>query len=222
MPVCTSCRNGRAVERLREECRRLKEWESHLADLCEDCRRSETERIGEALEKLGMERDALSAICTKCKGACDNFGGDVHIDAAKDPSLVLRHADVDRIADARAATASRVNIDDPKVLEAVLRVVAELGNVTDAQAPVIIRKLRGQANVEIAYGMGLSEQCIWKRWNDLKIKNPIWAALENGLQGKRFGGRKPGQHCDGNKASSHLHGDQHGEAVAEDMQSPES
>jgi len=177
MPVCTSCKHGRAVERLREAYRRLKERSAYLPDLCEECHKRETERIGEALEKLGMERDALSAICTKCKGACDNFGGDVHIDAAADPMLVLRKIDEANFSNSRLPTSSRVNIDDPEVLETVLRVVAEFGNVKDNEAPVLIRKLRGETNLEIAVGMGISQAAVWKRWHSIKTRNPTLAAL---------------------------------------------
>jgi len=241
MPVCTSCKHGRAVERLREAYKRLKERSTYLADLCDDCRKRETERIGEALKQLEPERDALSAICTKCKGASDNFGGQVHIDAAADPMLVLRKIDEANFSNSRLPTSSRVNIDDPEVLETVLRVVAEFGNVTDKQAPILIRKLRGQTNIEIAVGMGISPALVWKLWRGIKLRNQTLAALECGLQGKRGGGavthkpkpdgeqaepnangEQPQQSADAASSSSHLHSDQPGEVVAENMQPPES
>lgn len=200
MPVCTSCKHGRAVERLREAYRRLKERSAYLPDLCEECHKRETERIGEALKQLEPERDALSAICTKCKGASDNFGGQVHIDAAADPSLVLREADIDILRAMRSPTQSIVNLDDDTI-EAILRILAEFSMVSDKEAPLIVRKLRGETNQQIADGMGWSQQLVWKHWNTLKRKNPLWGALDNGLIGKRYGGRKPGQYYNGTQAA---------------------
>jgi len=209
MPVCTNCKHGRAVERLRGAYKRLKEWDSHLADLCDECRKRETERIGEALKQLEPAHESLSSICAACRGSSCNFGGDVHIDAAKDPMLVMREIDDNTFTNSRLPTLSRVNIDDPEVLEAVLRVVAEFGNVTDEQAPVLMRKLRGQTNVEIAEGMGISQALVWNRWMKIKRHNPTLAVLECGLQGKRFGGavtHKPKQ--DGEQAEPNTNGEQ--------------
>jgi len=140
--------------------------------------------------KHNREIERLRKICAACNGASCNFGGDVHIDAAKDPSLVLRHADVDRIADARAATASRVNVADEKTADLLLRVVSEFAALTDDEAPIVARRMRGQENWQIAHEMHVSQAVVWKRWHNLKAKNPLWAAIDNGLIGKRKGGRK--------------------------------
>lgn len=134
------------------------------------------------------EIERLRKICGACLGSSDNFGGDVHIDAAENPATVMKR--VDPIYTNRERTATQIDGMKPETAELLKRIVAEFAQLSDTEAPVVARKLRGQENWQIAHEMGLSKQVVWQRWNGLKKKNPIWAALDNGLIGKRGGGRK--------------------------------
>ncbi len=135
--------------------------------------------------KHSREIARLSKICAECPGASCNFGKFVHIDAASDPGLVLRHIDHERLIASRKGVASRVNLADDQTIDLLLRVVAEFASLTDLEAPLVIRRLRGQTNVQIADGLGLTQAAVWRRWEILKQKNPIWGALDNGLIGQR-------------------------------------
>ena len=136
------------------------------------------------------EIDRLRRICGDCPGSSCDFGHTVHIDAAENPQTVLRRTDSVMVAAARERTASRVNLADPRTVELLKLVVAEFANLTDCEAPVVCRRLRGQENWQIAHEMGVSPQVVWNRWAGLKRRNPIWAALDNGLIGLRKGGRR--------------------------------
>lgn len=141
--------------------------------------------------KHAREIERLRKVCAACPGASSNFGKLVHIDAAPSPHLVLRHVDGERLAASRAVTASRVSVADGETAELLLRVVAEFASLTDAEAPLVARRLRGQTNFQIAHEMRVSKAVVWGRWDKLKKRNPLWAAIDNGLIGKRKGGRKP-------------------------------
>ena len=137
------------------------------------------------------EIERLRRICGACSGASDNFGKNVHIDAAERPETVLRRVDERRLAESRASVASRIDVADARTAELLRRVVAEFATLTDEEAPVVCRRLRGQESYVIAHEMGLSQQVVWRRWNRLKKKNPIWAAIDNGMIGMHGGGRRP-------------------------------
>lgn len=143
--------------------------------------------------KHAREIERLRKICAACPGASSNFGGQVHFDAAPHPSLVMRRADSEMIAVMRENTASRVALADEATLGLLLRVVAEFAALSDVEAPLVSRRLRGQTNFQIAHDMRLSKMAVWRRWNALKKRNPLWAAIDNGLIGKRAGGCKPGE-----------------------------
>ena len=147
MPICTSCKHNREIERLR-------------------------------------------SICAACKGPSDNFGGEAHIGAHAPGETIWRHVDQERLYTMRANTSSRIAGADERTVELLMKVIAEFSQLTDQEAPVVARRLRGQENWKIAHEMRLSKAVIWKRWEDLKKKNPIWAAIDNGLIGKRNGGAK--------------------------------
>ena len=147
MPVCTSCRHNREIERLRR-------------------------------------------ICAACKGPSSNFGKNVHIDSFADGDIVLKHADQLRLAQSRAATSAKIAGVDDKTAELLMRVVQEFSTLSDTEAPIVARRLRGQENWQIAHEMRLSKFVVYERWKKLKKRNPIWAAIDNGLIGKRRGGRK--------------------------------
>lgn len=148
MPVCTSCKHNREIERLRN-------------------------------------------ICAACAGPSSDFGRNAHIGANTTPEAIMRHADMDKIAQSRANTATRINVADETTAELLMRVVQEFATLSDAEAPIVAHRLRGQENWQIAHEMRLSKAVVWERWDGLKKRNPIWGALDNGLIGKRKGGRKP-------------------------------
>ena len=149
MPICTSCRHNREIERLRK-------------------------------------------ICAACTGPSTKpFGKDVHIEADASGNYVRKHTDHLRLAQSRAATSARIAGADDATAELLMRVVQEFSTLTDAEAPIVARRLRGQENWQIAHEMNLSKAVVWDRWNGLKERNPIWGAIDNGLIGKRKGGRKP-------------------------------
>jgi len=66
------------------------------------------------------------------------------------------------------------------------------GTLTKEEAPVVVRKLRGETNLDIVLSTGLIKQTVFRRWKELKRKNPVWSSLSNGMEGKRGGGRKIG------------------------------
>ena len=137
------------------------------------------------------EIDRLRRICGACAGASAHFGGDVHIDAAENPQTVLVRTDAEMLLASRTSAASRIDVADQATAELLKRVVAEFATLTDYEAPLVCRRLRGQENYVIAHEMGISPQVVWRRWTRLKKKNPIWAAIDNGMIGLRQGGRKP-------------------------------
>lgn len=141
--------------------------------------------------KHAREIERLRKVCAACPGASSNFGKLVHIDAAPSPHLVMRRVDAERLAASRSSVASRVSVADGETAELLLRVVAEFAALSDAEAPLVARRLRGQTNFQIAHEMRVSKAVVWARWNKLKKRNPLWAAIDNGLIGKRKGGRKP-------------------------------
>ena len=140
--------------------------------------------------KHAREIERLRRMCAACPGASANFGGLVHIDAAPSPSLVMRRVDAERLAASRSHVASRVAVADGETADLLLRVVAEFATLSDTEAPLVARRLRGQANWQIAHEMRLSKVVVYQRWTKLKRRNPLWAAIDNGLIGKRGGGRK--------------------------------
>lgn len=137
--------------------------------------------------KHARELARLAKVCASCPGGSSHYGKYVHLDAADDPALIMRHADKARIADERKSTASRVAVADEETADLLKRVVAEFATLTDFEAPLVVRRLRGQTNVEIAEGMNLSQAVVWDRWNGLKKRNPLWGAIDNGLIGRRGG-----------------------------------
>lgn len=141
--------------------------------------------------KHNREIERLRNICAACSGPSSDFGRNAHIGANKPPDAIMRHADMDKIAQSRANTATRINVADETTAELLMRVVQEFATLSDAEAPIVARRLRGQENWQIAHEMRLSKAVVWERWDGLKKRNPIWGALDNGLIGKRKGGRKP-------------------------------
>lgn len=148
MPICTSCKHNRDIERLRN-------------------------------------------ICASCRGPSSHFGKNAHIGAFTPDDAIMRHVDRDMLERSHAATSARIAGLDDDTAELLMRVVAEFSSLTDEEAPIVARRLRGQENWQIAHEMGISKAVVWGRWQRLKRRCSIWGAIDNGLIGKRKGGRKP-------------------------------
>ena len=93
----------------------------------------------------------------------------------------------------------RITGADQQTIDTLKRVFSMFGTLNKYEAPVAMRKLRGETNLEITIATGLTKQTMWRRWNNLIKKNPLWAVLKNGNEGLRGGGRKPGDHLGRNK-----------------------
>ncbi len=141
------------------------------------------------------EIDRLRSICAACPGASDNFGGMVHLQAAKDGSgeLVLHDgANVRTAPDycPNESTTSRIDCP-PAARDYLLRLLAEFSSLSDQQAVVACRMLRGETITQMAKSLGMTKEAVFSRWKSLCAKSPAWAALSNGSMGLRGGGRKP-------------------------------
>lgn len=87
---------------------------------------------------------------------------------------------------------ARITRADQQTIDTLKSAFSMFGTLTKGVAPIVVRKLRGETNLEITIATGISKQTVWRRWNNLIIDNPLWAVLRNGNEGLRGGGRKPG------------------------------
>ena len=144
--------------------------------------------------KHQREIDRLREICAACPGASDRFGGNVHLQASPDGSgeLVLGK-DGARIAPewnpGSTTEESRVDVP-PDAREYLFRLLREFSQLTDAQASIACRMLRGETVMQMARGMEMSRAAVFARWKSLCSCSPVWASLANGSMGLRGGGRR--------------------------------
>ena len=145
------------------------------------------------IQKCFRDIKRLRKLCEACGGPSQkSYGKGVHIDAYEDEQLAEKKLKADSIAmfNSRQTFASRIAGMDGDTADLLKRVLAEFAVLTDEEAPIVVRKLRGETNMEIAHRMGLTKQTVWRRWNMLKKKNPLWNAIKNGNEDARGGGRK--------------------------------
>ena len=163
MTLCHNCPKNREIQKCFRDLKRLRK-------LCGACK---------SLDPKKRKNDGIQ-------------GGNVHLDAFEDEQLAEKKLKADSIAlfNSRQSFASRIAVKDEETADLLKRVVAEFSSLTDEEAPVVVRKLRGETNMEISERMGLSRQTVWRRWNMLKRKNPLWNAIKNGNEDARGGGRK--------------------------------
>ena len=64
--------------------------------------------------------------------------------------------------------------------------------LSDVDAAIVCRMLRGERLVDIANAQGLALQTVHVRWKSLIKRNPVWKSLANGKIGSGCG-RKPGK-----------------------------
>ena len=154
--------------------------------LCHNCPKNRE------IRKCFRDLKRLRKICGACSGPSSNFGKNLHIDAYEDEKLAEKKIKADSVAlfNSRKSFASQIAGMDGETADLLKRVLAEFAVLTDEEAPVVVRKLRGETNTEIAHKMGLTKQTVWRRWNMLKKKNPLWNAIKNGNEDARGGGRK--------------------------------
>ena len=138
--------------------------------------------------------ERLRSICAACPGASDNFGGDVHFQASPDGTgeLVLGNGRKNRIPpdySPNTPTKSRVDVP-PQTRTYLFRLLQEFSELTDAQASIACRMLRGETVTQMARGMGMTKEAVFSRWKSLCARSPVWASLANGSMGLRGGGRK--------------------------------
>lgn len=149
------------------------------------------QRAEQELLKWTREMERLRNVCGACSGSSSTSGKNLHIDAYEDEELAEKKLRRDQVAlyNSRQSFASRIAVRDEETADLLKRVVAEFSALTDEEAPIVVRKLRGETNLEITVATGLSKQTVWRRWNNLIKKNPLWAVLKNGNEDLRGGGR---------------------------------
>ena len=155
--------------------------------LCHNCPKNRE------IQKCFRDLKRLRKLCGACDGPSKKpFGKNTHIDAYEDDQLAEKKLKADSVAlfNSRKSFASRIAGMDGETADLLKRVLAEFAVLTDEEAPIVVRKLRGETNMEIAHRMGLTKQTVWRRWNMLKKKNPLWNAIKNGNEDARGGGRK--------------------------------
>jgi hypothetical protein len=145
--------------------------------------------------KHQREIDRLRKICSACPGASDNFGRNVHFQASPDGTgeLVLGKGRNRRVApdwQPNEPTESRVAVP-PEARVYLFRLLQEFSQLTDAQASIACRMLRGETIIQMSRGMGMTKEAVFARWKSLCAQSPVWASLSNGSMGLRGGGRKP-------------------------------
>ena len=153
--------------------------------LCHNCPKNRE------IQKCFRDLKRLRKLCGACEGPSKKpFGKNTHIDAYEDEQLAEKKLKADSVAlfNSRQSFASRIAGMDGETADLLKRVLAEFAVLTDEEAPIVVRKLRGETNMEIAHRMGLTKQTVWRRWNMLKRKNPLWCNIENGNEGLRGGG----------------------------------
>lgn len=164
--VCHRCPTSRDIER--------------LASICTPCAGSIGGGANCGSCKHWPKIEAARATCGSCRGPSDDFGRDVHIDAADNPHLVMRHIDADAYAMMTGpSTQSRADIDDPNALELLARILADFGTLTDEQAVVLVLRLRAGLGI-VSPGdrrKAIDPERIGKVWADLTSRNPLWSAL---------------------------------------------
>ena len=140
------------------------------------------------------EIERLREICAACPGPSDNFGKNVHLDSSPDGhgELVLRKGRVAPDWMPNARHESRIDIP-AEAREYLFRLVREFSALTDAQAAIACRMLRGETVVQMARNMKMRKEAVISRWKALCAKSPVWKSLSNGSMGLRGGGRKPTQ-----------------------------
>lgn len=125
-------------------------------------------------------------ICIECKGASDNYGSMIHIDAYEDGKLADKKLHVDPVFNFREATRqySLVGMSE-RAEQTLLDAIRQFATLSDAQAVVVRRLLCGETLIEIAHAQGVTKQnvsAIWKRI----IKNaPAFAAIAHGRMLRR-------------------------------------
>lgn len=164
--VCHRCPTSRDIER--------------LASICTPCAGS----IGGGADcgtcKHWPKVEAARASCGSCRGPSDNFGRNVHIDAADDPRLILRHIDTDAYAIMTGPSAqSRADISDPDGLELLARILGDFGTLTDEQAAIVALRLRAGLGIVLPCDLRrpISTKRMGRVWADLASRNPVWSAL---------------------------------------------
>ena len=143
------------------------------------------------------EIERLRGICAVCPGASEKASTaprSVHLDASPDGTgaVVLRKGRVVPEWDMvnKPSGDSRVNLP-PEAREPLFRVLREFAALTDAQAAIACRMLRGETVTQMSRDMNLTMAAVFDRWKSLCARSPVWASLANGSMGLRGGGRQP-------------------------------
>ena len=144
------------------------------------------------IDKLNAETERLRSVCLACKGASKFMPGKgfstIYLDGEECPEKVLAHR-TDKLLVPGGST-----VDLPEGVEEFLRqLLAEFSMLTDYDAVIVARMLRGQRITDIALDLGKSRASVHACWKRLTTRNPHFKALANGGIGKRGGGRKKGQ-----------------------------
>ena len=144
--------------------------------------------------KHQKEIERLCKICAACPGPSKKpFGKNVHLDSSPDGhgELVLRKGRIAPDWQPNEPTVSRVAVP-PETRPYLFRLLQEFSQLTDAQASIACRMLRGETITQMARNMGVSKQAVFASWKSLCAQSPVWEAISNGSMGLRGGGGKPG------------------------------
>lgn len=143
-----------------------------------------------------QEIDRLRTICAACPGASELSRSHVSLNASPDGTgdkLISREGVAPEWFSAKSAShESKVDLP-PVARDYLFRVLREFSSLSDGQAVIVCRMLRGETITQMARSMKISKVAVFARWKSLCDRSPVWASLANGSMGLRGGGRKPRQ-----------------------------
>lgn len=129
----------------------------------------------------------LREICTRCKGASDNFGGNVHFEAAGDPSRIMRHACADYLSAVPRSLIDGRTPADPPITSAdlppgidiyLLRIVREFVALPKIAVEVAHGLANGHTFEELGKRRGVSKMAVSNIYKRALRKCPWLFALK--------------------------------------------
>lgn len=134
------------------------------------------------------EIERLRAACLACRGPSDKFGRDTHIVSEACLYHVMKHQAPDYTRTPSAALV--LNGVTPDARDAMLDALHAFTMLTDGEAAVLRRLMRGEHMIDISRTLGVTKQSIHDRWKRILSKGPIFRSLANGFIGLRRGATK--------------------------------
>jgi len=126
-------------------------------------------------------------VCLSCKGASDNFGAMVHLDAYEDCDKMERSMSIIVAADYRPGRPSSV-FELPNVSaearDIMLFLLAEISTIEDADAPLMVNLIGGRSVEDIAKEARTDGEQVRQRWLALRDRYPVCAAYVRRINGR--------------------------------------